>query len=96
MVNLLQKCKKKTLRQSKAFFLARKVLSSFSQDFFVDKIMHMGFFSVVPFQTKLMSLIYYFWQLLVANCDYAESYGWFLSGGNADASHTVYLILDAS
>ena len=21
---------------------------------------------------------------------YTESYGWFLSGGNADASHTVY------
>ena len=26
----------------------------------------------------------------MANCDYAESYGWFLSRGNADASHGVY------
>ena len=25
-------------------------------------------------------------QLIVADCDYAESYGWFLSGGIADAS----------
>ena len=24
-----------------------------------------------------------FWQLIVADCDYAESYGWFLSGENA-------------
>ena len=32
----------------------------------------------------------------MANCDYAESYGWFLSRGNADASHAVYLIADDS
>ena len=38
-----------------------------------------------------MSLIYYFWQLIVANSDYAESYGRFLSGWNTDASHAVYL-----
>ena len=25
----------------------------------------------------------------MADCDYAESYGWFLSGGNATASHAV-------
>ena len=32
----------------------------------------------------------------MADCDYAESSGWFLSGGNADASHAVYLVPDDS
>ena len=43
-----------------------------------------------------MSKIYYFLQLIVANCDYAESYGRFLSGWNADASHPIYLEPDDS
>ena len=54
-----------------------------------------GTFAVVPFRTKLMSYNF-FWQLLVADCDYAESCGWFLSRGNADASHAVYLLPDDS
>ena len=45
---------------------------------------------------KIDVLDLYFWQLLVVYCDYAESYGWFLSRGNADASHAVYLIPDDS
>ena len=32
----------------------------------------------------------------MANCDYAESYGMFLSGWNAYASHAVYLEPDDS
>ena len=55
-----------------------------------------GTISVVQFQTELMSQIYYFWQLLVADCDYAESYGRFITRGNAEASHAVYLIPDDS
>ena len=43
-----------------------------------------------------MSKIYYFWQPIVANCGYAETYGRFLSGWNADASHAVYLEPDDS
>ena len=49
-----------------------------------------------PISDKIDVLKLFFWQLLVADCDYAESYGWFLSRGNADASHTVYLIPDDS
>ena len=43
-----------------------------------------------------MSKICNLWRLIVVDCDYAESYGWFLSGGNADASHTVYIVPDDS
>ena len=32
----------------------------------------------------------------MADCDYAESYGWFLSRGKANASHVVYLTPDDS
>ena len=32
----------------------------------------------------------------MVDCDYAESYGWFISGGNADASHAVYIVPDNS
>ena len=46
--------------------------------------------------TQSMSKIYNLWHLIVANCDYAESYGRFLSGGNATASHTVYILPDDS
>ena len=55
-----------------------------------------GTLAVVQFQTQLMFKIYYFGQLIVADCDYAESYGWFLFGGNAYASHAVYLVPDDS
>ena len=43
-----------------------------------------------------MSKICNLWRLIVADCDYAESYGQFLSGGNADASHVVYIVPDDS
>ena len=46
--------------------------------------------------TKSMSKICHFWRLIVGDCDYAESQGRFLFGGNANASHTVYLMLDDS
>ena len=39
--------------------------------------------------TKSMSKICNFWRLIVGDCDYEESQGWFLFGGNANASHTV-------
>ena len=47
-----------------------------------------------PIQDKIDVLNLLFWQLIVADCDYAESYGWFLSGENADASQAVYLLPD--
>ena len=34
--------------------------------------------------------------LIVVDCDYEESYGRSLSGGNADASHAVYILPDDS
>ena len=46
--------------------------------------------SVDRIATQSMSKICNLWNLIVVDCDYAESYGWFLSGGNADASHAVY------
>ena len=36
------------------------------------------------------------WRLIVVDCDYVESYGRFLSGENADASHAVYKVPDDS
>ena len=36
------------------------------------------------------------WRLIVVDCDYAESYGRFLSGENTDASHAVYIVPDDS
>ena len=51
-----------------------------------------GTLAVVPFQTKFMSYFFIFG----SNCGYAESYGWFLSGENADASHAIYLVPDDS
>ena len=42
--------------------------------------------------TQSISKIYDLWRLMVGDCDHAESYGWLLFGGNADASHMVYLI----
>ena len=44
--------------------------------------------------TQSMSKISNLWRLIVVDC--AESYGWFLSGGNADASHAVYIVPDDS
>ena len=46
--------------------------------------------------TKSMSKLCIFWRLIVGDCDYAESQTWFLFGGNANASHTVKLMLDDS
>jgi hypothetical protein len=43
-----------------------------------------------------MSKICNLWRLIVVDCEYAESYGQFLSGGNADASHEVYIVPDDS
>jgi hypothetical protein len=52
--------------------------------------------SVNRIATQSMSKICNLWCLIVVDCDYAESYGWFLSGGNADASHAVYIKPDDS
>ena len=46
--------------------------------------------------TESMSKICNLWRLIVEYGDYAESYGRFLSGGNADASHVVYIVQDGS
>ena len=35
-------------------------------------------------------------RFMLDDCDYAESYGRFLSGGKANASHAVYLVPDDS
>ena len=43
-----------------------------------------------------MSKIGNLWRLIVVDCDYAESYRRFLSAGNADASHAVYIVPDDS
>ena len=43
-----------------------------------------------------MSKICNLWHLTVVDYDYAESYGRFLSGGNADASHVVYIALQGT
>ena len=43
-----------------------------------------------------MSKICNSWRLSVVDCGYAESYGRFLSGGNADTSHAVYIVPDDS
>ena len=45
---------------------------------------------------KSVDRIYNLYRLIVVDCDYAESCGWFLSGGNADASHAVYIVKDDS
>ena len=50
--------------------------------------------SVDIIATKSMSKIFHLWRLIVVDCDYAESYGLFLSGGNTDASHVVYIVPD--
>ena len=52
--------------------------------------------SVDRIGTQTMSKICNLWRLIVVDCDYAESYGRFLSGGNADASHAVYIEPDNS
>ena len=44
--------------------------------------------------TQSMSNICNLWHLIVIDCDNAESYGRFLSGGNSDASHAVYIVPD--
>ena len=52
--------------------------------------------SVDRIVTQSMSKISNLWRLIVVDCDYPESYGWFISGKNADASHTVYIVTDDS
>ena len=52
--------------------------------------------SVDRIATQSVSKICNLWRLIVVDCDYAESYGRFLSGGNADASHAVYIVPDDS
>ena len=52
--------------------------------------------SVDTIATHSMSKICNLWHLIVIDCDYAESYIRFLSGGNADASHAVYIVPDDS
>ena len=46
--------------------------------------------SVDRIATQSMSQICNLCHLIVVDCDYAESYGRFLSGGTADLSHAVY------
>ena len=52
--------------------------------------------SVDRIANQSMSKIFNLWRFIVADCDYAESYGRFSSGENADASHAVYLVPDDS
>ena len=52
--------------------------------------------SVDKILTQSMSKICNLRRLIVVGCDYAESHGRFLSRGNADASHVVYIIPDDS
>ena len=52
--------------------------------------------SVDRIATKSMSKICNLWRLTVVDPDYAESYGWFLSGGNAETSHAVCIVPDNS
>ena len=46
--------------------------------------------------TQSMSKICKLGRLILVDCDYTESYGRFLSGGNGDASHAVYIVPDDS
>ena len=55
-----------------------------------------GMKSVDRSVTQSMSKICNLRHLIVVDCDYTESYRWFLSGGNADASHSVYIVPDDS
>ena len=52
--------------------------------------------SVDRIASQSMSKICNLWRLIVVDCDYAESYGQFLSAGNAHASHAVCLVPDDS
>ena len=50
-----------------------------------------------PISDKIHVLFFFYcWQLIVADCDYSERYGWFLFGGNADSSQAVNLLPDDS
>ena len=49
--------------------------------------------SVDRIATQSMFKICHVWRLIVVDCDYAESYGQFLSGRNPDA---VYIVPDDS
>ena len=52
--------------------------------------------SVDRIATQSMSKISNLWRLIVVDCDYAERYGRFLSGGNGDPSHAAYIVPDDS
>ena len=52
--------------------------------------------SVDRISTQSLTFFLNLWRLIVVDCDYAESSGWFLSGGNADASQAVYKVPDGS
>ena len=52
--------------------------------------------SVDRIVTQSMSKIFNLWHLIVVDCDHTESHGRILSGGNADASHVVYIVPDDS
>ena len=52
--------------------------------------------SVDRIATQSITKICNLWRLIVVDCDYAESYGRFLFGGNAVASHRVYIVPDDS
>ena len=52
--------------------------------------------SVDRIATQSMSKICNLWRLIMVDCEYAESYGRFLSGGNSDASHVVFIVPDDS
>ena len=52
--------------------------------------------SVDRIATQSMPNIFNLWRLIVVDCDYAESYRRFLSKGNADASHAIYILPDDS
>ena len=52
--------------------------------------------SVDRIATQSMAKIVKLWRLIVVDCDYTESYGRFLSWGNADTIHAVYKVPDDS
>ena len=62
--------------------------------FITDKVYLYGRKSVDRIATQSMSSICNLWRLIVVDCDCAESYERFLSKGNADVSHMVYIVPD--
>ena len=52
--------------------------------------------SVDRIVAQSMSKVCNLWRLIVVDCDYLESYGSFLTEGNADVSHAVHIVPDDS